>query len=204
MIVQNLAVQRGQWLSFLCCYVVCEMEKTICPLRCLKFILNSIKNVHAPMKPQHVISAAGGWEDFAKDYLWTVFSKSFVMKPTGLFKRGGRVPKSFFFEKPNETVSSFRSAFQSTLLQHAGEVFFVLGNADFFKFKNASELSRKSFAHKNFIQRANNASWLISHFDVPTDTGFTAFLRFLTDMRCCENSKCVKKNGNLEQLWISV
>jgi len=29
MIVQNLAVQRGQWLSFLCCYV-CEMEKTIC------------------------------------------------------------------------------------------------------------------------------------------------------------------------------
>jgi len=28
----NLTVQRGQWLSFLCCYVVCEMEKTICPL----------------------------------------------------------------------------------------------------------------------------------------------------------------------------
>jgi len=35
----------------------------------------------------------------------------------------------------------FRSAFQSTLLKHAGEVFFVLRNADFFKFKNASELS---------------------------------------------------------------
>jgi len=30
--------------------------------------------------------------------------------------------------------------------------------------------------------------------------GFTAFLRFLTDMRCCENSKCVSKNENLEQL----
>jgi len=43
MIVQNLAVQRGQWLSFLCCYVICEMEKTICPLPHLKFILNSIK-----------------------------------------------------------------------------------------------------------------------------------------------------------------
>jgi len=28
MIVQNLAVKRGQWLSFLCCYVVREMEKT--------------------------------------------------------------------------------------------------------------------------------------------------------------------------------
>jgi len=29
------------------------------------------------------------------------------MKPIGLFKRGGRVPKSFFFEKPNETMSFF-------------------------------------------------------------------------------------------------
>ena len=63
------------------------------------------------------------------------------MKPIGLFKRGGRVPKSFFFEKPNETMSFFRGAFQSTLLKHADEVVFVLGNTDFFKFKNASELS---------------------------------------------------------------
>jgi len=55
------------------------------------------------------------------------FSKSFVMKPIGLFKRGGRVPKSFFFEKPNETMSFFRSAFQSTLLKHDGEVFFCSG-----------------------------------------------------------------------------
>ena len=51
------------------------------------------------------------------------------------------MPKSFFFEKPNETMSFFRSAFQSTLLKHADEVLFVLGNADFFKFKNASGLS---------------------------------------------------------------
>jgi len=36
----------------------------------------------------------------------------------------------------------FRSVFQSTLLKHAGEFFFfVLGNADVFKLKNASELS---------------------------------------------------------------
>ena len=63
------------------------------------------------------------------------------MKPISLLKRGGRVPKSFFFETPNETMSFFRSAFQSTLLKHAGEVFFVLGKADFFNFKNASELS---------------------------------------------------------------
>ena len=51
------------------CYVVCEMEKTICPLPRLKFILNSIKNVHAPMKLQCVISATKGWEYFSKDYL---------------------------------------------------------------------------------------------------------------------------------------
>jgi len=63
------------------------------------------------------------------------------VEPIGLFKRGGRVPKSFFFEKPNKTMSFFRSAFQSTLLKHAGQVFFVLRNADFFKFKNTSELS---------------------------------------------------------------
>ena len=63
------------------------------------------------------------------------------MKPIGLFKRGGRMPKSFFFEKSNKTMSFFRNAFQSTLLKHAGEVFFVLCNADFFRFKNASELS---------------------------------------------------------------
>jgi len=63
------------------------------------------------------------------------------MKPIGLCKRGGRVSKCFFFEKPNKTMSFFRSAFQSTLLKHAGLVFFVLCNADFFKFKNASELS---------------------------------------------------------------
>jgi len=32
------------------------------PLPRSKFILNSIKNVHAPMTPQHVISATRGWE----------------------------------------------------------------------------------------------------------------------------------------------
>jgi len=28
MIVQNSAFQRDQWISFLCYYVICEMEKT--------------------------------------------------------------------------------------------------------------------------------------------------------------------------------
>ena len=69
MIVQNLAVQRGQWLNFLCCYVDCEMQKTICPLPHLIYILNSIKYVHVPKKPQRVISATRSWEYFAKDYL---------------------------------------------------------------------------------------------------------------------------------------
>jgi len=92
------------------------------------------------MKPQRVISATRGWEYFAKDYLWTVFPRVFF-KPIGFFKRGGRLPNRFFFEKQNKTMSFFRSAFQSTLSKHAGEVFLVLRNADFFKFKNASELS---------------------------------------------------------------
>jgi len=69
MIVENLAVESDQWISFLCCYVVCEMEKTIFSLLHLKYILNSIKNVHVPKKPQRVISATRGWEYFAKDCL---------------------------------------------------------------------------------------------------------------------------------------
>jgi len=69
MIVQNVTVQRGWWLCFLCCSVVCELEKTICLLPRLKYILNSIKNVHVPRKLQRVISATRGWEYFAKDYL---------------------------------------------------------------------------------------------------------------------------------------
>jgi len=64
-------------------------------------------------------------------------------------------------------MSFFRSAFQSTLLTHAGEVFFVLRKADFFKFeKRLGALLRKGFAHKSSTERANNASCLISCFDV--------------------------------------
>jgi len=35
------------------------------------------------------------------------------MKPIGLFKRGGRVPKFLFFEKPNETMSFFEVLFKA-------------------------------------------------------------------------------------------
>ena len=69
MIVQNLTVHGGSGYVFFVVNVVCEFEKTICLLPRLKFILNSMKNVHAPMKPQCVISAMTGWEYFAKDCL---------------------------------------------------------------------------------------------------------------------------------------
>jgi len=53
----------------------------------------------------------------------------------------GECQKVYFIEKPNKTMSFFRDAFQSTLLKRAGEVVFFMRNADFFMFKNASELS---------------------------------------------------------------
>jgi len=34
------------------------------------------------------------------------------MKPIGLFKRGGKVAKSFFFEKPNKTMPFFEVLFK--------------------------------------------------------------------------------------------
>ena len=54
-IVQNSAIQSHQWLSFLYCYAA--VEKTICPLPCSKVLLNSIKTVCVPVKPQRIISA---------------------------------------------------------------------------------------------------------------------------------------------------
>jgi len=72
------------------------------------------------MKRQRVISAIRGWDQFAKS-IFELFFQGFVMKPIGLFKRGGRVPKSFFFEKPNKTMSFFEVLFkalcQNTLLK---------------------------------------------------------------------------------------
>jgi len=56
-----------------------------------------------------------------------------------IFKRCGSVPTSFSYEKTDKT-SFLQCSFQSSLLKHAGE-FFFLRNADFVKFGNASELS---------------------------------------------------------------
>jgi len=47
----------------------------------------------------------------------------------------GECQKISFFEKPNKTMSFSGSAFQSTLLKHAGKVFFVLRNAGFLSSK---------------------------------------------------------------------
>jgi len=60
----------------------------------------------------------------------------------------------------------FRNAFQSTLLKHTGQFFLFCVMQTFYVQKCLGTLLRKRFAHKSFIQRANNSSWLISYFDV--------------------------------------
>jgi len=50
--------------------------------------------------------------------------------------KSGRVPTSFFFEKPNKTRSFLRNSFQSSLLKHIGEV--VL----FFKIKKSFKIKK--------------------------------------------------------------
>ena len=68
MIVQNLAVQRSMAkLSLLLCCLR-DRENNL-PSTPFKIYAEFNKNVYAPMKPQHVISAARGWEYFANDYL---------------------------------------------------------------------------------------------------------------------------------------
>ena len=142
MIVQNLAFQRGQWLSCLA-LLLCYLRDGENNLPSTPF------KIYTKFNKKCACTNETAAHNLCNERLGVLclglslncFSKSFVMKPRGLIKRGGRMPKSFFFEKSNETMSFFRSAFQSTLLKHAGEVFFVLRDADFFKLKNASGLS---------------------------------------------------------------
>jgi len=51
------------------------------------------------------------------------------------------------------------------MLKHAGEVFLFCIMQTLVQ-KCLGTLLRKSLAHKSFMRRANNSSWLISHFDV--------------------------------------
>jgi len=73
MIVQNLAVQRGHWLSCLCCYVVCKMNHF--PSIPFKIYTEFNKKCACTNETaaRRLISATRGWEYFPMDYLWTVF-----------------------------------------------------------------------------------------------------------------------------------
>jgi len=61
MIVQNLAVQRGQWVSFLCCLRDRENNLPSIPVK----IYTEFNKKRACTNE----TAARGWEYFAKDYL---------------------------------------------------------------------------------------------------------------------------------------
>jgi len=98
--------------------------------------------------------------------IFELFFQEFCYETHRLIQKRWESAKNFFFEKPNETMSFFRSAFQSTLLKHAGEVFLFCVMQTLQIHKCLGTLLRKSFAHKSLTQRADNASWLISHFDV--------------------------------------
>jgi len=59
-------------------------------------MLNSIKNMHAPMKPQRVISAARGWEYFAKDIV-ELFFQEFCYETHRLIQKWWESAKKFLF-----------------------------------------------------------------------------------------------------------
>ena len=88
-IVQNSAVQRCQWLSFFCCYVICEMKETNCSLPGLQFLMNSINNVYVPMKPKRIIFATIQRNNSSNDsFYWihsTIHPKQKVSYNCGIF-----------------------------------------------------------------------------------------------------------------------
>ena len=116
------------------------MEKTICPQPRLKFILNSIKKYACTNETAAHNLCNDRLGVLCKGLSLNCSSRSLVTKPRGLFKRSGRVPKSFFYEKPNKNVF-FSKCFSKYSVETCWWSFFVLRNADFFTFKNASEVS---------------------------------------------------------------
>ena len=80
MIVQNLVVQRDQWLSFLCC--LWDGENDL-PSARLKFMLNSIKKCACTYETaeRNLCNERLGVAYFAKDYLWTVFPIMLLLNP---------------------------------------------------------------------------------------------------------------------------
>jgi len=72
----------------------------------------------------------------------------------------------------------------TSLVKTRWSVFFVLRNADFVKFRNASEPSWEKFCSYEFY---TESKWRIMADQVLwRAAGFTAFLRFLTSIWCCE------------------
>ena len=76
--------------------------------------------------------------------IFELFFQEFCYETRSLIQRRWESAKSFFFEKPNKPMPFFRSAFQSTLLKHADDVFFVLRDADFL----SSKMPRNSLEEK--------------------------------------------------------
>jgi len=104
------------------------MEKTICPLPCLKSVLNSTKTVCVPEKISATL-ATRRWEYFANDYLSTDFAISFVMK-TQIQNMWESANKFLCWEaKQNEVFSLKFFSKQSVKTRWRG--FFALCNADF-------------------------------------------------------------------------
>ena len=83
--------------SLLLCYL--RDGKTNVPSTPLKIysLLNSTKNVHAPMKPQRVISATRGCKYFAKDYISELFFQEFCYETHRLIQKRWESAKKFLF-----------------------------------------------------------------------------------------------------------
>ena len=128
---------------FLLCYSCLRDRENNLPSTPFKIHTEFNKNVHAPMKPQLVISATRGWEYFAKDYLWTVFPGVLLWNPQAYSTEVGNcesAKKILFWEAKWNDVF-FSKCFSKHSVKTRWWSLFVLRNADFFKFKNAWELS---------------------------------------------------------------
>ena len=126
---------------FLLCYSCLRDRENNLPSTPFKIHTEFNKNVHAPMKLQLVISATRGWEYFAKDYLWTVFPGVLLWNPQAYSTEVGNcesAKKILFWEAKWNDVF-FSKCFSKHSVKTRWWSLFVLGNADFFKFKNASE-----------------------------------------------------------------